>query len=94
MSINLEIKQQVIGLLQRSQRVRAKELLMEKFQIAPDDAEKLIQAIELEHPEAKNAPPNIAEQITLVKTQGGGCIVLVCVPLWYSSSFSPSRFMP
>lgn len=75
MSINLEIKQQVIGLLQRSQRVRAKELLMEKFQVNANDAEKLIQAIELEHPEVKNAPPNLAEQITLVKNKGGGCIV-------------------
>ncbi|MBX2954729.1 MAG: DUF3592 domain-containing protein [Cyclobacteriaceae bacterium] len=75
MSINLEIKQQVIAFLQRGQRVRAKDLLMEKFQITPDDAEKLIEAIELEHPESKSLPPNIAEQITLVKTQGGGCIV-------------------
>ncbi|HRJ28382.1 MAG TPA: DUF3592 domain-containing protein [Cyclobacteriaceae bacterium] len=75
MSINLEIKQQVIAILQRGQRAEAKELLMEKFQVGPDDAEKLIQAIELEHPEAKSFPPNIAEQIALVKSQGGGCIV-------------------
>ncbi|MBX2962756.1 MAG: DUF3592 domain-containing protein [Cyclobacteriaceae bacterium] len=76
MSINQEVKQQVIALLQRGQRVRAKELLQDKFQVASDDAEKLVQAIELEHPRAKTVPPHIAEQMTLVKSQAGGCIVL------------------
>lgn len=76
MSINQEVKQQVITLVQRGKRDQAKTLLMEKFQIAADDAEKLIQVVELENPVAQGVPPDIQEKMKLVSGQAGGCIIL------------------
>ena len=76
MSINQEVKQQVIALVRSGQHDQAKTLLMEKFQIASTDAEKLIQAVELENPVAQGVPPHIEEKIKLVSGQAGGCIVL------------------